>query len=81
MSLLTTASRMLCAVRHRRAIQSMAELDDRTLADIGLMRTDVFAALARPYFADASRTVKDACCRWRIFASRFRPTSDAVACC
>ena len=62
MSVLTRAIQLFRAVRHRRAIQSMTELDDRILADIGLLRTDVYASLAGPYFADPSRALKDACC-------------------
>jgi uncharacterized protein YjiS (DUF1127 family) len=78
MSLLTFASRILCAVRHRRAVQSMTDLDDRALADIGLMRTDVHAALARPFFAGPP---KHASCLSGISASRSRRLFDALGCC
>jgi uncharacterized protein YjiS (DUF1127 family) len=81
MSLLSIARQMLRAMRHQRALQSMTELDDRTLADIGLLRADVHAALARPYFADPAKVLKDACCRGRTVASRFRPGAELVACC
>jgi uncharacterized protein YjiS (DUF1127 family) len=81
MSLLSIASRMLRATRNRRVVQSLTELDDRTLADIGLLRTDVHASLALPYFVDPSKALKDACCHWRTFASRFRPSCEPIACC
>jgi uncharacterized protein YjiS (DUF1127 family) len=81
MTLLSTASQMLRAIRHRREVQSLTDLDDRTLADIGLLRTDVYASLARPYFADPSKALKDACCHWRTVASRFRSASEPAACC
>ena len=81
MTLLSIASQMLRAVRHRREVQSLTDLDHRTLADIGLLRTDVYASLARPYFADPSKVLKDACCHWRAVASRFRFASEPAACC
>ena len=81
MSLLFVAGQMLRAVRYRRALRALTELDARTLADIGLLRTDVYASLARPYFADPSKALKDACCHWRTFASRLRRSSEPVACC
>ena len=81
MTLLSIASRALLALRHRREVRSMTDLDDRTLADIGLLRTDVYASLARPYFADPSKALKDACCHWRTFASRLLPTSEPTPCC
>jgi uncharacterized protein YjiS (DUF1127 family) len=81
MSLLSVASQLLRAVPHRREVQSLTELDDRTLADIGLLRTEVYASLARPYFADPFKVLKDACCHWRSFASRLRVSSEPVACC
>ena len=78
---MTLLSQMIRAVRHRRAVQSMTELNDRTLADIGLLRTDLYASLARPYFTDPSKLLKDACCHWRAVASRFCPDAEPVACC
>lgn len=36
------------ALRHRREIMHLAELDDRMLKDIGLTRCDVDSALAEP---------------------------------
>ena len=42
-------------LRHRREVMHLAELDDRTLKDIGLLRSDVTGALGEPYSADPSR--------------------------
>jgi uncharacterized protein YjiS (DUF1127 family) len=81
MSLLSLVTQTLRAIRHRRQVLALTHLDDRTLADIGLLRTDVYASLARPYLADPSTVLKDACCHWRTFASRFRTGAEPVACC
>jgi uncharacterized protein YjiS (DUF1127 family) len=81
MTLLFLANQVVRAVRHRWAVQSLTELDDHTLADIGLLRTDVHAALARPYFADPSKVLKEACCNWRTFAARFRSSPEPMTCC
>jgi uncharacterized protein YjiS (DUF1127 family) len=81
MTPLSLASRIVRAFRHRRAVQSLTELDDHTLADIGLLRTDVHAALARLYFADPSTVLKEACCSWRTFAARFRTSPEPMTCC
>jgi uncharacterized protein YjiS (DUF1127 family) len=42
------------ALRHRREIMLLAELDDRMLKDIGLSRADVDSALAEPFFHNPS---------------------------
>jgi uncharacterized protein YjiS (DUF1127 family) len=81
MALLSLMSQIIRAVRHRQAIQSMTELDDHMLADIGLLRSDVYASLARPYFTDPSKALRDACCHWRSRLSLFHRSSDTVACC
>jgi uncharacterized protein YjiS (DUF1127 family) len=41
-------------IAHRRRIQSLLELDERALKDIGLLRNDVLGALAQPLFTDPS---------------------------
>lgn len=46
--------RLARALRHRREIMHLAELDDRMLKDIGLMRNDVDSALAEPLFHNPS---------------------------
>jgi uncharacterized protein YjiS (DUF1127 family) len=81
MTLLFLASSFVRAVGNRRAIQSLTDLDDHTLADIGLLRADVNAALARPYFADPSKALKEACCSWLASAARFRSSPEPVSCC
>ncbi len=43
------------AMRHRREILGLAELDDRALKDIGLTRVEVAGALAEPFHKDPSR--------------------------
>lgn len=45
------------ALRHRREIMHLAELDDRMLKDIGLMRGDVEGALAEALFRNPSRVL------------------------
>jgi uncharacterized protein YjiS (DUF1127 family) len=81
MTALTLVNQIFRALRNRREVQSLTELDDRTLADIGLLRTDIFASLARPYFTDPSKALKDVCCHWRTYLGRFIPAAEPVACC
>jgi uncharacterized protein YjiS (DUF1127 family) len=45
---------VMTAIRHRHEVKHLAELDDRALKDIGLVRGDVEAALAEPLFRDPS---------------------------
>lgn len=54
-ALLIAAADLLRALRHRREVQRLAELDDRTLKDIGLLRSDVEGALTEPFHKDPSR--------------------------
>ena len=51
-------------VRTRREVRTMASLDDRALADIGLLRSDVSSAL-EPWTSDTSTRLKTLCCQWR----------------
>jgi uncharacterized protein YjiS (DUF1127 family) len=69
------------AIRHRRAIRPLAEMDEHILRDIGLLRTDVLAALAQPLRRDPSRFLDTVCCRGRGLARRLRPTSEPATCC
>jgi uncharacterized protein YjiS (DUF1127 family) len=43
--------------RHRREVRLLTELDDRTLKDIGLLRSDVEGALLEPLHKDPSRVL------------------------
>lgn len=81
MTLLSLVREIVRAVRHRRAVHSLAELDDHALADVGLLRADVHAALAQPYFVDPSKVLKGACCNWRTLAARLRPSPEPMTCC
>jgi uncharacterized protein YjiS (DUF1127 family) len=71
------------ALRHRREIRALAELDDRTLKDIGLIRSDVSGALAEPFYRNPSVVLvrcvdRDARAR-RTFAERtIRPIVPIV---
>ena len=53
--LLTDITVFARVMRHRREVMRLAELDDRTLKDIGLLRSDVAGALAESYGTDPSR--------------------------
>jgi uncharacterized protein YjiS (DUF1127 family) len=55
---------LVWTARKRREVRIMASLDDRALADIGLLRSDVSSAL-EPWTRDPSRTLKTLCCQWR----------------
>ncbi len=45
---------LIRAIRNRRAILRLSELDERDLKDIGLVRSDVEGALATSWFNDPS---------------------------
>ena len=47
------------AIRHRQPVRNMADFDDHLLADIGLRRTAVFGAPARPLHRDPSRPLTE----------------------
>jgi uncharacterized protein YjiS (DUF1127 family) len=59
------------AHRHRRVVREMLAFDDHMLADIGLRRGDVTAALAMPTLSDPST-------RLRILAVERRAGSRAM---
>ena len=54
LALLTQVKSFVRAVRHRRDVMRLADLDDRTLKDIGLVRSDVTGALDQPLGTDPS---------------------------
>ena len=69
---LPTLLRLARAVRNRRQVAALSELDDHLLRDIGLQRVDVLAALAQPRYRDPSRVLKILCCHGRVFIERVR---------
>ena len=48
---------VLKALRHRREVLRLADLDDRALKDIGLLRADVEGALLEPLHKDPSKVL------------------------
>lgn len=52
--MLRRAAGVLGALRRRREVMTLLDMDDRMLRDIGLMRTDVTSALAGSRVADPS---------------------------
>jgi uncharacterized protein YjiS (DUF1127 family) len=52
--LLRQVATIATAIKHRRAVMNLDELDDRALTDIGLVRADVDSALSEPFFRDPS---------------------------
>jgi uncharacterized protein YjiS (DUF1127 family) len=44
--------RLVLAIKHRRELAHLSDLDDRMLADIGLTRTDLRDAYAEPLWQD-----------------------------
>ena len=55
------------ALKHRREIIQLTELDDRMLADIGLTRDDVWSALDEPFLCNPS---------WELVRSARRHSGD-----
>jgi uncharacterized protein YjiS (DUF1127 family) len=51
--------RVTIALKNRREVGMLSQLDDRALKDIGLMRTDVQAALSWPLHLDPSLHLVD----------------------
>jgi uncharacterized protein YjiS (DUF1127 family) len=56
---LRAVSQTFIALKNRRQIASLADLDDRALKDIGLIRSDIDAALAMPLHSDPSLHLMD----------------------
>ena len=71
--MLTLLSSLLRLIAHRRAVGAMRELDPHLLADIGLLRADLSAALSAPLSRDPSRILKAACCHWRTLTQPAQP--------
>jgi len=51
------AWQMVIALKHRRSLALLADCDDRTLADIGLMRSDLYAARSEPFWQEPTSIV------------------------
>ncbi len=49
----------LTALKSRREVARLNDLDDRALKDIGLLRSDVHSALAESFFSDPSHHLVD----------------------
>jgi uncharacterized protein YjiS (DUF1127 family) len=47
------------SLKHRRDVIALGALDDRSLKDIGLVRSDIAGALATSYFDDPSLVLAD----------------------
>jgi uncharacterized protein YjiS (DUF1127 family) len=71
-----TLSSLVRAVRNRREIIILSQLDDRLLRDIGLQRADIRTALAQPLLRDPSTVLKELCCQGRNLIKRLQ---DAIA--
>lgn len=52
-------AQIAAALRNRAAVLRLADLDDRALKDIGLVRSDVAGALAAPLHVDPSSVLSD----------------------
>jgi uncharacterized protein YjiS (DUF1127 family) len=63
-------------LKNRREVARLNDLDDRALKDIGLVRSDVHAALAEPLFSDPSYHLMDMAGHKR---SPSRPVADLAA--
>jgi uncharacterized protein YjiS (DUF1127 family) len=56
-SLVGRAKDVLTALRNRREVMRLTDLDDRALKDIGLLRADVEGALLEPLHKDPSKVL------------------------
>src|SRR3712207_176326 len=63
---------VLKALRHRREVLRLADLDDRALKDIGLLRADVEGAVLEPLHKDPSKVLS---VRRVEHRDRVRPTA------
>ena len=52
------AWQFVVAVKHRRELRSLIDLDDHLLADIGLTRSDPHAALSAPPWRDPTSMLR-----------------------
>ena len=47
------------AIKHHRELAQLADRDDRTLADIGLTRGDLYDASSVPFWVDPTPTLRE----------------------
>ena len=47
------------AIKHHRELAQLADRDDRTLADIGLTRGDLYDASSVPFWVDPTPTLQE----------------------
>ena len=47
------------AIKHRRELAQLADRDDRTLADIGLTRGDLYDASSEHFWVDPTTTLQE----------------------
>jgi uncharacterized protein YjiS (DUF1127 family) len=52
-------AQLVRALIHRREVMRLAELDERGLKDIGLVRSDIAGALATSWYKDPSAVLQD----------------------
>ena len=57
-ALVQVIRRIVVAIKHRRALTHLADLDDRMLADIGLRRSDLHTAGSAPLWLDPTSFLK-----------------------
>jgi uncharacterized protein YjiS (DUF1127 family) len=57
-AVLQFAERTIRSWRNRRSVAQLSEFDDHMLADLGLTRGDVSAALSQPFSQDPSAELK-----------------------
>src|SRR5262249_44280463 len=50
---------MAIAIKHRRELAQLADRDDRTLADIGLTRDDLYDASSETFWVDPTTTLQE----------------------
>jgi uncharacterized protein YjiS (DUF1127 family) len=81
MIILSTLQQLARGFRNRLAVRSLHDLDDHLLADIGLLQSDVRAALKQSFLSDPSRALKAVCCHWCAYIGAPRPVPGAALCC
>jgi len=54
-----SVSGMATAIKHRRELAQLADRDDRTLADIGLTRGDLYDAGSEHFWVDPTTTLQE----------------------